>query len=314
MENRQRELADKIIASLEKGCIPWRSVYGGGHKEGGYTKLNVTPASVVSLKKYNGRNWFSTRMSVGLNQYSSGWFASFKQWKENNCMVKKGEHSTPIVFWSEEDKVMPDGTIEEIMVRRWSYVFNIDQVEPLNEEGEKFLLVSREVITSPVSYEKVPTTYVDIEGEPYYNIAYFDRLPSLIGCKFEIQTKVEQAEYDPENDTIIMPPMHKFDSSDAYYSTLLHEAVHATCRHERCGRYDDPTILTNSQKAREELVAEMATVILADKYCLIPVSIDNSASYINHWIKELKAEPKFINEVLDDASKAVSFLSKKLEA
>lgn len=313
IETRHRELADKIIAVLETGNLPWRSVYGGGQDVGGYVQLNVNPASVVSCKKYQGRNWFYTRMAVGLNQYKTGWFATFRQWQDNDCMVRKGEHSTSIVFWSEEDKVQPDGTIDTELVRRWSHVFNMDQVDALSPKGEMFLKLNREAIQNPVTYTKVPRAFVDRNGDPYYEIAYFDQIPAKIGCKFEIQTKAEHAEYDPKADKIVMPPIHAFGTSDAYYSTLLHEAVHATARKGRCGRYENPTKLTAKEKAREELVAEMGTVILADKFSLIPVPLENAAAYIGNWIKELKAEPKYLNEVLDDAAKAVSFICKKLE-
>lgn len=314
-EDRSVELANQIIAKLEQGIIPWRTVYGGGQTTGGETIVCAKPANVMSLRPYEGRNFLSALTTIGLNGWNSGWFATYQQWKSKSCTVNLGERATGVLSWREIQTGIDPRTGQPIMefVQKWFNVFNIEQVSALNDEGKRFLELSREVIKSPVTVERVPITDVDIHGNPYHQIPLLDRIPSAIGCNIHIDASyVEARYYDGETDTIQMPPMVKFISTDAYYTTLLHECVHATMRQDRCGRFQDGALLTENNYAKEELVAEFASMLLADKFGTVALYIDNHAGYIQHWIRALREEPKFLIGIMGDAVKAQRFILTKL--
>jgi antirestriction protein ArdC len=312
--DRSVELANQIIAKLEQGIIPWRSVYGGGDTTGGETIVRAKPANVMSLRPYEGRNFLSALTTIGLQGWNSGWFATFKQWQSEDCMVRRGERATSVVSWRQMQTGIDPLTGQPIMefFQRWFNVFNIEQVEAVSDKGKKFLELSREVIKSPVTVERVPITEVDANGDLYHQIPLLDRIPSAIGCNIHIDAGYVEARYDGVADTIQMPPMVKFISTDAYYTTLLHECVHATMTQERCGRYQSGVVLAENNYAREELVAEFASMLLADKFGTVALYIDNHAGYIQHWIRALRQEPKFLKDIMGDAVKAQRFIMTKL--
>ncbi|TAE33267.1 MAG: DUF1738 domain-containing protein, partial [Alphaproteobacteria bacterium] len=62
--------------------------------------------------------------------FSASIWASYKQWEERGCQVRKGEKGTPIVYWGTVD-IEPDDDNEDASKRmfvRYSHVFNADQV------------------------------------------------------------------------------------------------------------------------------------------------------------------------------------------
>lgn len=313
-EDRSVELANQIIEKLEVGVIPWRSVYGSGRTEGGEVRIVANPANVVSLHPYEGRNYLSALTCLGLNGWTSGWFATFKQWQQNDCMVRRGERSMSVLSWREmQVGVDPlTGQPEMEWVQRWFNVFNIQQVEPLSDKGRRFLEMNREIIKNPVTMERTPLREVDQYGEPYIQLPMLDGIPATIGCGIDLDAKYTEAQYDEEADTIRMPPMNKFVSSNAYYTTLLHECVHATMKQHRCARLPEGVVPTEEVRAREELIAEFACMLLADKFGTVAIYLDNHAGYIQHWIRALQAEPKYIKDIMGDAVKAQRFILKAL--
>lgn len=310
--DRSLDIANKIIAKLEAGNIPWRTVYGGGRKEGGYVNIHANPANIVSLRKYEGKNYFSALINIGLNGWTSGWFATYKQWLENDCVVKKGEKSTSICSWNESKEIDSSGNVTTEWRQKWFHVFNMSQVESVSENGKRFLELSREILSSHVVFERVPIEIVDQYGESYFKIPVLDSIPDALGCTFLVSDSYEASSYDYQKDIMYMPPMQKFISTDAYYATLFHECVHATMIRGRCDRHQTNEKLNGANYAREELVAEFASILLADYFGTVAVYLDNHAAYIQHWISALKAEPKYLMDVIGDAVKAKQFILSKL--
>lgn len=309
--DRSLDLANKIISKLEEGHIPWRPVYGGAREIGGYVKIHATPANIVSLRPYEGKNFFSALINIGLNHWSSAWFATYKQWQENDCVVRKGEKSTSICSWRESKEVDSCGNVVTEWRQKWFNVFNLNQVDALSEKGQRFLELSREIISSHVEYEREPVALVDQFGEEYYRIPMLDGIPAAIKCEFEVSESITEAQYDYKNDKIFMPPMEKFVSTDAYYTTLFHESIHATMLKKRCGRHEGGK-LNEANYAREELVAEFGAILLADYFGTVALYLDRHAGYIQHWIRALKAEPKYLIDIMGDAVKAKQYILEQL--
>ncbi|WP_416053416.1 zincin-like metallopeptidase domain-containing protein [Citrobacter koseri] len=92
-----------------------------------------------------------------------------------------------------------------------------------------------------------------------------------------------KAYYKPATDLVMMPHPQQFESSEAYYATLLHELTHATGHASRLNR---PGIVgserTEALYAAEELVAEMGSAFLC-AHCGIQGRIQH-ASYIGYWL------------------------------
>jgi antirestriction protein ArdC len=103
----------------------------------------------------------------------------------------------------------------------------------------------------------------------------------------------DKAFYRPLTDSIHLPNRNSFDSAGEYYATLYHELTHSTGRQSRLNR---PTLAEvvpfgSETYSKEELVAEFGAAFLCG-HAGIETTINNSAAYINGWLKKLRSEPK----------------------
>lgn len=112
--------------------------------------------------------------------------------------------------------------------------------------------------------------------------------------------------YLPGADRIVLPPRCAFHSSAAFYATWAHEAVHSTGHASRLAR-DLAGSPISARYAREELVAELGSVLLGDRL-EIGSDLANHASYIASWIDLLQQTPRLLLQVLSEARQAVDLI------
>jgi antirestriction protein ArdC len=118
-----------------------------------------------------------------------------------------------------------------------------------------------------------------------------------------------QAYYGPLTDSIHLPNRNGFDSASEYYSTLFHELGHSTGHQSRLNR---PTLTEvvpfgSETYSKEELVAEFAAAFLSG-VSGIEATINNSAAYINGWLKKLKSDPKLVVLAASQGQKAADHI------
>lgn len=107
-----------------------------------------------------------------------------------------------------------------------------------------------------------------------------------------------------------MPERDSFESSEAYYCTLFHELTHSTGHSSRLSRKEvtETTRFGEDPYSREELVAEMGAAFLCG-HCVIEVkTLDQSASYIQHWLHNLKDDHRLVVQAASLAQKACDFI------
>ena len=85
----------RIIKAIEEGAgefvMPWhRSGVGIGR-----------PMNALSAHRYKGVNVIALWAEAYLSGFPTGFWATYKQWQEAGGQVRRGEHGTPIVFWTE---------------------------------------------------------------------------------------------------------------------------------------------------------------------------------------------------------------------
>jgi antirestriction protein ArdC len=114
-----------------------------------------------------------------------------------------------------------------------------------------------------------------------------------------------------------MPPISTFvnthegaSASDNYYSTLLHELIHATGPSFRIGRECYLKYHVNKkERAKEELVAEIGSALWRQKLGFdSPSNLINTASYVKSWIALLEEDYNTIFEAATKASQAIEHL------
>jgi antirestriction protein ArdC len=115
--------------------------------------------------------------------------------------------------------------------------------------------------------------------------------------------------YSPSGDTIQMPDMSAFHSSEEYYHTLFHEMTHWTGSTTRLKR-DLSTLFGSHDYSFEELVAELgASFISAQTGIENDKMVDNSKAYIQSWIKKLESDPQMIVRASTKAQQATRYLT-----
>ena len=130
----------------------------------------------------------------------------------------------------------------------------------------------------------------------------------LAGVKVEFRLQ-NRACYARHTDSILMPKAEQFFTHADYFSTLLHEVVHATGHESRLNRegitkpsktFGDPVY------AFEELIAEMGSAFLCAQLGVFgDVQHD---SYIKSWLEVLKSDKKALFRACRHAREASEFL------
>ena len=105
-----------------------------------------------------------------------------------------------------------------------------------------------------------------------------------------------------------MPTLDTFTTSEHYYATFYHEAVHSTGHESRLNRKLG-NVFGSPEYAREELTAELGASFLCGVTGIDtkPVT-ENRDAYIKGWLKALKNDNKCIMVASGKAGKASDYI------
>ncbi len=276
-------ITDRITELLEKGTVPWNKPWTSNQS-------NLLPRNFLSKKPYRGINTFLLH-AMG---YSSPFWLTFKQAQALKGNVRKGEKSTPIVFWKwlDTDEATSTGKTKKVPMLRYYSGFNLEQCEG---------------IELPPVTEPAPTRTHD-------PIASAEAIVAAMPNRPAIEIKGGQACYSPALDLVRMPAPETFCGEQEYYSTLFHELTHATGHQTRCNRKGiagtdgEWSRFGTAPYAREELVAEMGAAFLSGHAGILNRTVDNSAAYIQSWLGRLKEDCKLVVTAAAQAQKASDYI------
>jgi antirestriction protein ArdC len=265
-------ITDRIIELLKSGTVPWHRPWKGGSQ---------APQNFVSRKAYRGINMFLLNAAG----FASPFWLTFKQVQSLDGRIKKGEKSFPVVFWKvfEEEE---NGETKKVPFLRYHSVFNVAQCEG-------------------IACSLPP----EVNGEFHPLQVCEEVVANMPNCP-TIEHGVVRACYSPTLDVINMPEGKLFESVEAYYSTLFHELTHSTGHVSRLNRKEitDPIRLGSDPYSREELVAEMGAAFLSTHCGIENTTINQSASYIQSWLKKLSDDRKLVVQAAAQAQKACDFI------
>lgn len=280
-------ITDRIISQLEAGTVPWRKPWKG------------SPTNLVSKKEYRGLNV----MILATAGFGSPYWLSFKQVGQLGGTVRKGSKSTPVIFWKRNNytSVSTDDETGEVntetktgLLLRYYNVFNVEQCDSLD-------------------LSKIP----EIQSREFNPIEEAEAIIEAMPNRPPIKHKEPQAYYSPVWDFVNMPTKKAFKSDEEYYSTLFHELTHST---GHATRLDRRALMKNhnfgsKDYSQEELVAEMGSAFLSAHCGIVERTIDNSASYIDSWLRRFKSDKRMLIYAGAQAQKASDFiLGKRYES
>ena len=122
----------------------------------------------------------------------------------------------------------------------------------------------------------------------------------------------DNAYYSISKDEIVVPEKSQFVDGEAFYGTLFHEMTHSTGAESRLNRLA-PTGFGTAEYAREELVAELGSALVSQRYGITKHVKDDSAAYLKNWLESLKQSPDYIKTTLTDVKKATSMIVDEVE-
>lgn len=122
----------------------------------------------------------------------------------------------------------------------------------------------------------------------------------------------DSAYYSITKNEIIVPEKRQFKDGEAFYGTLFHEMTHSTGAKGVLDRLE-PTAFGSKEYAKEELVAELGSALVSQRYGMTKHIKEDSCAYLKSWLDSLKESPQFIKTTLMDVKKASSLITQKVD-
>ena len=280
-----RSITDQIIASIEAGAgtftMPW-------HRDAGTTM----PTNALTGSTYNGVNVIALWAAAEHRGFTTGYWATYKQWSLLGGQVRKGEKASVVVFYKQESVDVSEIDTGErkkksVLYARSSRVFNVDQIDGWQ--------APRPAASDPVAVLGAAERFVTATSA-------------------DIRVGGDRAYYRPRTDQIQMPDRDRFTgtetigATESYYATLLHELTHWTGHTNRLDR-DFSDRFGREGYAMEELVAELGAAFLCSDLGITNRPRADHAAYIAHWLAVLKKDTRAIFTAASKANDARRFLT-----
>jgi antirestriction protein ArdC len=266
----------RFIEQLKRGTVPWQKPW-------------FAVQNIVSRKPYRGIN----ALLLGSTDYQSPFWMSFRQALDLGGHVKKGEKSTPVIYYKilekrdEAGKIMlrEDGRPARIPFVRWANVFNLDQTEGIQAAA----ITANQDMSPP--RERAAAIVDNARLCPIHHAGF-------------------AAFYSPTDDVIRIPAPSTFHSQEDFFHTVYHELTHAShsTRLDREG-ITQQARFGSEKYSKEELIAELGGAFLSNEAGILDsVRFENSAAYLGSWINKLENDPKLIVSAASQAQKATDFV------
>ena len=278
-----QRITQQIIEAMEAGAgeyrMPWNT-------KGSSASL---PQNPVGKYQYHGINVLSLWASQQLRAFTTGRWATYRQWLSIGAQVRKGETGSPTVFYQvimgDDDRetsvecTSTQGRPGRPFILKMATVFNADQVDGFHPEH----------VAPPAEQRQ------DMAEQVIRN------------SKARILWGGEKACYLPNRDEIHLPHPEDFVSAEAYYGVAFHELVHWTGHEARCAR-DLSGRFGSAAYAMEELVAELGAAFISAETGVEQHPRNDHASYISSWLTVLKSDARGIFSAASHASKAAQYI------
>ncbi len=291
-----QRITDRIAAAIEAGAGKWQMPWHPG-ADGAAPRL---PVNAATGKPYRGIKTVMLWATAQAEGYPGAVWATYRQWAELGAQIRKGEQSSPVVFWKingpdegggtgvgseggEGGGAAGEGGVDgrrpRVFARCYS-VFNAAQVEGY----------------AAPALPKLP--------EPE-RIGYAEAFFAALGA--DIRHGGNRACYVPSLDQVRMPPFPAFRDAVAYYVTLAHEATHWTGHASRCAR-DLRGRFGEEAYAAEELVAELGAAFICADLALTPEPRPDHAAYVASWLRVLRGDKRAIFTAAAKAQAAADWM------
>lgn len=240
------------------------------------------PINGISDRPYGSFfNALNLILTAHKKDFHSHRWVTFKQARQYDNTVRKGEKGTYVIGWFErksKDNEEEDSKDSKNLYPKVFTVFNEDQLK------------------KPLPRPSFPNTPVT------KHIKDTLALVDAVGVKYEMN-RSDKCCYMPTLDKIELVPTFQFVNESLACSTIIHELCHATGHETRLDR-NMRFGFDSDEYAVEEGIAETSAMLVAMTMGL-PFIPNHSATYIASWIKQ---KPESLDDILMQSSKVLSFI------
>jgi antirestriction protein ArdC len=189
------------------------------------------------------------------------------------------------VFWKWIDRTDPEDK-QKVPLLRYYNVWNVEQTEG-------------------ITYPELVT-----DTNFFAPIEAAEKIVAAMPSKPPIEHIGNRAFYNPRSDSVTLPKLTSFESAEEYYSCLYHELSHSTMHESRLDRKATIQMhrFGDEGYSKEELVAEMGASFLCGHAGIENTTIENSASYIQGWLRALKNDKTLLVHAAAQAQKAADYI------
>ncbi|MHC2543372.1 antirestriction protein ArdC [Sinorhizobium meliloti] len=274
-----QRITDTIIEQLEAGTKPWFRPWRGNSRGSLVPRRATGEAS-------RGINVLMLWLASELAGYEGNTWMTYRQAQDLGGQVRKGEKGSLVVkYGTFTPKEREDDDERAIPYLKGYTVFNVEQIENL---PDRFYRPVEELPATPVPHLETVEAFVRNTGAA---ITY----GGTTAC------------YRSAPDDILMPDRARFVDEVHLYSTLLHEMSHWSGAKHRLDR-DLSGRFGSESYAIEELVAELSASFLCADLGVAHDPRDNTATYLESWLKVLKNDKRAIITAAAKAQAAADYL------
>lgn len=322
--------ADMMITRIESIREDWKKPW--------FTEGSVSWPKNLDGRDYNGMNALMLMMHCENEGFRIPVFMTFDRVKGLNYQggrktggvqavdrggnplpevsVNKGAKSFPVFLTTftvvdpdthekikyDDYKKLPDEEKQRFKVYPKLNVYNVFNVEQTNMAEARPELYQKLVDANAVTLREPRQ-----EGE-MFSIPAVDEMIRENRWLCPIKpTYGDNAYYSISKDEIVTPEKTQFVDGEAFYGTLFHEMTHSTGAESRLNRIQAAGFGSSSY-AREELVAELGSALVSQRYGITKHIKEDSAAYLKNWLDSLRESPDYIRTTLLDVKKASAMI------
>ena len=304
--NLAKELVAPLIKLMESGELPWRQPW---HLNG------LLPENLYTGQRYWGFNRFFLLNAKHLGDYKHSQWLTLRQGRDLGWALKPNAASHTILRPVFDNPRVPriDPVTGKPLKDRWGNVLKRGSWDSL--KGFKPVKIFN-VLEFRETSNSVKTIAELLPDECGIQTTTADELKRLWQARKVLEDwnrRQCRATFDStspayfvEKDLIEMPPIQNFETHDEFYGTWAHEIIHSTGHEYRLGRLSQQRQDADSY-AYEELVAELGSFLLSQKLKL-STDLKGHASYLQHWVSILRADPSILLKVMKESGEAESLV------
>ena len=313
--------AEMMIEKIESISKDWRKPW--------FTEGVLQWPRNLSGREYNGMNALMLLLHCEKEGYKIPRFCTFdcvqrmnKPGKDGQELprvsVLRGEKSFPVMLTTftcihketrekikyDDYKRLSDDEKQEYNVYPKMQVFRVFNVQQTNLREAR-----------PELWEKLEkeNSRPEIDAGERFDFEPVDRMinDNLWICPIHPRHQ-DEAYYSMSKNEIVVPEKGQFKDGEAFYGTLFHEMTHSTGAEGVLDRLK-PTSFGSKEYAREELVAELGSALVSQRYGMTKHIKEDSCAYLKSWLDELKESPQFIKTTLLDVKRATSLITQRVD-